>query len=63
MLNHNFKKWSEDQRSLILSSKFVLEISFAHAYFTAALRKLENVVKPLFGRKGRAKTYYTAGGV
>ena len=47
----------------LTTNDLFLEVSFAHADFTAALRKLENAVKLLVGRKGRAKTYYPAGGV
>ena len=47
----------------LTTNDLFLEVSFAHADFTAALRKLENARKLLIGRKCRAKTYYTAGGV
>ena len=55
--------WAIERHQGLTTNDLFLEISFAHAYFTAALRKLENAVKQLVGRKGRAKTYYTAGGV
>ena len=55
--------WIIKRHQGLTTNDLFLEVSFAHADFTAALRKLENAGKLLVGRKGRAKTYYTAGGV
>lgn len=55
--------WIIKRHQGLTTNDLFLEVSFAHADFTAALRKLENAGKLLVGRKGRAKTYYPAGGV
>ena len=55
--------WIIQRHQGLTTNDLFLEVSFAHADFTAALRKLENAGKLLVGRKGRAKTYYPAGGV
>ena len=55
--------WVIKRHQGLTTNDLLLEVSFAHADFTAALRKLENAGKLLVGRKGRAKTYYPAGGV
>lgn len=55
--------WIIKRHQGLTTNDLFLEVSFAHADFTAALRKLENAGKLLVGRKSRAKTYYPAGGV
>ena len=55
--------WIIKRQQGLTTNDLFLEVSFAHADFTAALRKLENAGKLLVGRKGRAKIYYPAGGV
>tara|TARA_B100000989_G_scaffold284102_1_gene250599 strand:+ start:306 stop:479 length:174 start_codon:yes stop_codon:yes gene_type:complete len=55
--------WVIKRHQVLTTNDLSLEVSFAHADFTAALRKLETAGKLLIGRKGRAKTYYTAGDV
>ena len=55
--------WIIKRHQGLTTNDLFLEVSFANADFTAALRKLENAGKLLVGRKGRAKTYYPAGGV
>jgi len=55
--------WVIKRHQGLTTNDLSLEVSFAHADFTAALRKLETAGKLLIGRKGRAKTYYTAGDV
>lgn len=55
--------WIIKRHQGLTTNDLFLEVSFAHADFTAVLRKLENAGNLLVGRKGRAKTYYPAGGV
>ena len=55
--------WIIKRHQGLTTNDLFLEVSFAHADFTAALRKLENAGKLLIWHKGRAKKYYTAGGV
>ena len=55
--------WIIKRHQGLTTNDLFLEVSFIQTDFTAALRKLENAGKLLVGYKGRAKTFYTAGGV
>ena len=55
--------WVIKRHQGLTKNDLFLEVSSAHADFKTPLCKLETAGNLLIGRKGGAKTYYTAGGV